>query len=224
MSLPAATIEIKVSLAANPNTGITKGSPVSLTATVTERKPFPSPKLTFGENLRYTFTAQRTWPCGDAAQTIAQNSPNATVNWTPPKAGLYTFRVNVTNFEKLPNPPLKSAPLAEATIGNYRVGPPAGFSHQVSFSMSPASGTATAPANVTVTIGISNPGSHRYPFKVYLGGTCSGEFPASPSCSISNVAANSYLAQAEVNEVDPGTCDWLATIGTHDYNYYVVNR
>jgi len=224
-SLSAATIEINVSLTANPATGITKGSPVALTANVTERRPFPQPRLMVLGNLRYTFTAQRTWPCNDAMQVIVQNSANATVNFTPPKAGLYTFRVSVTNFEKLPVTPIKSPPLAEASVGNYRVGPPAtGFGHNVSFSMSPPSGTATAPAAITVTIGISNPGSHRYPFKAYLGGTCSGEFPTQSSCTINNVAANSYLAQAEVNEIDPGTCDWVASISTHDYNYYVVNH
>ena len=222
---PPPIVEINVSLAANPATGITKGSAVSLTATVTPKKPFPEPKLTILSALRYTFTAQRTWPCSDAAQVIAQNSPNATVSWTPPKAGLYTFRVDVSHVEKvLPVLSTRTAPLAETSIGNYRVAPPAGFGHQVSFSMSPSSATATAPASVTVTIGISNPGSHRYPFKVYLGGTCSGEVPSQSSCTIANVGPGSYLPQAEVNEIDPATCEWVATIGTHGYDYYVVNR
>ncbi|HJT16807.1 MAG TPA: hypothetical protein VJ853_05445 [Thermoanaerobaculia bacterium] len=211
-----------MSLTANPATGITKGSPVALTANVTERRPFPLPRLTVLGNLRYTFTAQRTWPCSDAAQVIAQNASNATVNWTPPKAGLYTFRVSVSNFEKLPNPPIKNAPLAEATIGNYRVGPPAGFSHQITFLVSPPSGTLSGPATLSVGINVANPGSHRFSYKFYLGGTCGADFPN--TCTISNVPAGSYLPTVEVNEIDPGTCDLVGFINTHDYNYYVVNR
>lgn len=220
-SLHAANSDINVSLAANPSSGITKGSAVTLTATVSEKKPFPQPKYLNLKNLRYTFTAQRTWPCSDAVQEIAQNSSNATVSWTPSKAGVYTFRVAVTHFEKLPSP-VRVPPLAESALNNYRVTPPAGFGHNVGFSYSPSSGAATAPASITVTLNVSNPGSHRYPFKVYLGGTCSGELPTQSSCTIANVAANSYLPQAEVSEIDG--CEWTGYIGTHDYTYYVVNR
>lgn len=213
------TPEINVALAVTPPGGIIKGSPLTLKATVSERRPLPEPRLILA-SLRYTFTAQRTWPCSAAAQVIAQNATNASVNWTPPVAGLYTFHVSVNYVTRL-IPLLKTTPLAEANVGNYSVAAAGNFSHTVGFSISPSSGTAHAPATLSVGITLSNPGNHVFSYKFYLGGMCAGTYPN--NCTINPVAAGSYLPQVEVREADMSACAWVATIATHDYNYYVVN-
>ena len=119
----------------------------------------------------------------------------------------------------IPAGPLKTVPLAEANVANYTVAASGNFSHTVGFSISPSSGTAHAPANLSVGITLSNPGNHLFSYKFYVGGMCAGNYPN--NCTINNVAAGSYLPEVEVREVD--ICQWIATIATHDYNYYVVS-
>ncbi len=234
MAAEMAPPAVNVALAVSPANGVTRGSPITLTATVTAKKPFPAGRIETlaSERLRYTFTAQRTWPCADPAQRLTQNVANATLPWTPLKGGIYTFGVEVTYVApKLVEPGLKvGEKLGTASVANYNV-KPSGFGHNSVISYSPSSGSANAPASVTVSVSLTNPPPimHRFIYKYFcLSGNCGGQScthdvqSTSDSCTFNNLPAGQYNFQINEDEVDPQTCDWIGSGFAHDYSYYTV--
>ena len=133
----------------NPANEAVKGTAITLTAGLGRDQ-----SLYDVSRLRYTFTAQRTWPTTESF-TIAQNATAATVTWIPPKAGIYEFVGDVSYLA----PPKGGTPLAggpqpgpvgNAHKQNYKV-KPVGFPDTLTAEFTPPSG-ATAPVNVTLRL------------------------------------------------------------------------
>jgi hypothetical protein len=84
-----ATADVPVFLKTHPAGDVTKGTPITFTADL-GRQIAALDK----SRLRYTFNAQRTWPCAESfvmAKPIGARPAIGMVTWTPPKAGIYTF-------------------------------------------------------------------------------------------------------------------------------------
>jgi hypothetical protein len=109
---------LNVTLAATPAGKVTIGSPVSLTATMTiGGRPALGPLEL--QNIHYTFSAQRSWPCQDAA-TIADDVTTPTVTWTPLKTGFYEISVRAVDKTPAlpPIDPRRREPSATASLSH----------------------------------------------------------------------------------------------------------
>lgn len=228
------------------------GNPIALTATV--RTPgiavaVPGQPMTkYDRNrLRYTFKAQRSWPCA-ATKTLGQNLvPNAgestpvytnhilTYTWTPAAAdaGEYTFSVDVTYVtppSRLGKSPteLRQRPESFGTATSspmMRVKPAPGFSHNIRTTFSPESGTAVAPANVSLTVSVIYPPEGKW-WRFAIAGAGAPQVKDRQSSSTTftlNLNAGSYSIFPTVDKVNSASCVWEQTLTTHaDPYYYVV--
>jgi len=232
---------VNVGLTANPASQIPKGSAVTLTATVTPKKPqsdIQRKNLLPAARLRYSFTAQRSWPCSDPVQDLAKNVENAVLTTTPSKGGIYTFGVDVkwVNARLGVAPPLLkgSDDLGKASVANYSV-TPGSFPYNTPFTYSPASGTATGPVSVTASVSLNPPPDPGLPHRfIYTwscqAGNCGGQTCkhdvawGTDSCTFNNLAKGAYQFTVRIDEIDPSTCDWKAyRFAGHDYVWYYVN-
>ena len=116
-------INLSVSLAVSPAGQVGPGSPVTLTATATTQpKEFPQREL-LQQNIRYTFSAQRTSPSAEKV-AIATNVPTKTVTWTPQNPGVYDISVRATYVARSIPVSIddhRLAPFATASVPNYTV-------------------------------------------------------------------------------------------------------
>ena len=153
-------------LTASPANQAAFGNAVTLSAKVME---LPPNTMATGatqvpiSRVRFKFTAQMTSPCpGMNPITIAANSgPNAT--WNPAKGGNYLITVHATS-PNTPFPiPIKTVPevFGDATLKYVVTGGPAAPANSyvsfISTPVVPASGGATAPADVTITANWTTP-------------------------------------------------------------------
>jgi hypothetical protein len=241
--LMAAVVEVQVrvsvTLAASP-ASVTLGSPVTLTATPTvtsSLKPNPLfPWRAVPEHLRYTFTAERTWPC-PASVAIATNVATKTVTWNPQAAGIYDFSVKAV-YSVPSIPVLKggdtisikpAGATATASLANYKVQPQSGFSNYVKTDFNPPT-PATAPVNLYLTVSINFPPENRwYRYQYWCSGGCQpatgvkDHQPASTAGSpFQMTLANpgTYTWSIGVDKVRQSDCTWEESVVTHSDPYY----
>jgi hypothetical protein len=209
----SAWAEVPVFLIINPADQGIRETPITLTADLGRQFGFNPTRL------RYTFTAQRSWPCADSF-TIAQNSANRTVTWTAPKAGIYTFEVEVTNLPSK-NPAAPSSPaqlVGRGRKANYKV-TPSGFVGKLIPTFAPVSG-ATAPVALKLSVSAMTVGPlfemptyYRLIARVDCQGgcnptTCTGE---GLICNFTLPAAGAYSFSAAADEISPWNCDWVGS-------------
>jgi hypothetical protein len=234
---------VTVTLSASPANSVTVGSPVVLTATV--RTPGVSlspgaPAPIRRDRLRYTFKAQKNWPCPSAA-TLAENvsatsgsaSPTAVTHvstfvWTPAaaQAGEYTLSVDVTYISSLGT---VGGPLVVTRIPergrsprlNYKATPTKGWSLNVKSDFYPAS-PATAPVSGTLNLSFYSPPEFRwYRWKIYCTTGCSPSPPSkdhqglTTSFQFSIPKPGSYIFSADIDRVvqyqGQSDCTWEQT-------------
>jgi hypothetical protein len=251
---------VSVTLSANPANAVQGGTAVILTATVhTPGKGILMPGATRSthynrERLRFTYKAQRSWPCAESSPaTLAENVPatggtatpveatyTSTSSWTPQaaKAGEYTFSVDVVYLtvsivKVLGQPPSKltAEKVGSATL-NYKVTPPSGFSNYVKTDFSPSSPT-TAPVSLYFGVSIINnpPEGRWYRYQYWCSGGCQpgtgkkDSQPASTSFQMAIPNPGQYTFSIGVDKVRQSDCVWEQSIVTHsDPYYYTVNR
>lgn len=222
-----ATADVPVFLKTNPAGDVTKGTPITLTADL-GREIGALDK----SRLRYTFSAQRTWPCADSF--VIPNAPIGAsgrpvlgmVTWTPPKAGIYTFEVAV---DYLPPPRMPNAStqrIGNGRVVNFKVKPTSGFSGMLWPTFAPAS-NAAAPVNLRLTVAavgtivISTTTSHpvvpvRLIARVDCQGGCNPPSCAADGfgaavCSFQLPAAGTYTFSAAADQMSPTDCQWLGS-------------
>ena len=218
--------DVPVFLKTSPAGDVTKGTPITFTADL-GREIGALDK----SRLRYTFTAQRTWPCADSfvipnARIGAPGRPAiGMVTWTPPKAGIYTFEVAVDYLPPPKNPNVSTQRIGTGRVANFKVKPTAGFSGMLWPTFTPAS-NATAPVNLRLsvsavgTIIINTTTSHpMIPMRLIAHVDCQGGCnPSSCSadgfaavCSFQLPAAGTYSFSAAADQVSPTDCEWLGS-------------
>ena len=198
---------VNVTLVAAPANAANVGGSVTLTATVTPRKPMKAFSVA-KERLRYNFKALRTWPCPEDV-TIAQGSSNNVVTWNSPKTGDYKITVDAYYPSKLGASTVGRQEIAgSASINEYAVRPasPSGIvspgqmpppnpiAGDIKLSYSPPSGsTVVFPVSVAVTARIDpapDPALFKFRFKFYCHGPCnpvaSNFLPGLPSSATWN--------------------------------------
>lgn len=231
-----------VQLTATPTNQVAFGNAVTLSAKVMEIPPntmashaTPVPI----SRVRYKFTAQMTSPCpGMNPITIAANSgPVAT--WNAPKGGNYLVTVHATS-SNMPFPIKTGLPevLGDATL-KYVVtgGPEAPANSYVTFISTPvvpASGGATAPADVTLTANWTTPA---YPAIYKLSAGCETAGGTSLPCTWTAVqtysgppvnftlhlpASGQYLLAVSGTMIRLSDCQATGIVYTHT-NQYIVN-
>jgi hypothetical protein len=235
-SLAAAETQVtmKVTLAASPPLWPRFGSPITLTATAS--KPvvsiIPDPR----ERVRYTFTAQRTWPCPETV-TIASNVLTSIVTWNPQKAGMYDISVRAASERERLTPPS-----ATASLPNYEIFPQSGFSERVVTGLLPLSVSSinqfvpkmaqpTPPVQLTMSVSVNNPPAgrwYRYRYSCLRGtiyesiqdlgcqpasGTKDNQ-PASTSFQMTLPNAGQYIWSIVVDKVRQSDCTWEQRVVT----------
>src|ERR1700730_14319039 len=134
--------------------------------------------------LRYTFKAQMTSPCaGMNPITIAANSPQSSASWNAPKGGNYTITVHVTVVNLLTLSKKLPDVIGDATLNYIVTGGPALPPNLpyvgINTTMAPPSGSASAPANVTIYASVSSPG---YPAVYTFTTSCDTLGGGAPPC------------------------------------------
>ena len=251
--------QVTVTLTASPANSVKVGAPVVLTATV--RTPgkgimFPgatAPAHYVRDRLRFTYNAQRSWPCADSAPSpLAENlqatggtlTPVAathvsTFTWTPPaaKAGEYTFSVDViylnlgrgldvTHATKLGKEKVGSATLS------YKVTPTSSINGNLLSSVSPPS-PATAPVSLSLSLSVSPPPEFKwYRYQYWCSGGCQpgtgvkDHQGTSTSFSMNLPNPGQYTFTIGADQIRQSDCLWEGSLVTHmsDPYYYIVNR
>ncbi len=256
-SLSAQPAGVSVSLTATPNaTESVVGSAIALTATVTTPGPavsLPGAPSYDRNRLRYTFKAERTWPCA-ASTTLAENvnavGGTSTVTkathvanyvWTPPaaNAGEYTFSVDVTY-----SVPIRLAPTTEigprpqfmgtATL-NYKVKPAPGWGLNMKTDFSPPS-PAVAPVSLTLNLSLYYPPEFTWYRWTYICQGCSpgtqtkDHQPPYTSFQLQIPNPGSYIFAVGIDKVKQyqgqTTCTWEQSVMLPHTTpaYYYVNR
>jgi hypothetical protein len=222
-------MSISVTLSAAPAGQITLGAPVTLTATPSMNKPIELPPTRLGQpNIRYTFSAQRTWPCADST-VIAQSVATKTVTWNPQKAGVYQISVSARIVSRATVGGLPTrTPQATASLPNYKVLPQAGWSGNVGTTFSPPS-PATAPVslNLQVTVGPPAAEGRWYRYQYWCTGGCQPGTAVKDNQSASTSfqmqipnPAPQYRFDIGVDKVRQSDCTWEQSIVTHSNPYY----
>jgi len=228
-ALMAQQVSVNVTLAASPAGSANVGSPITLTANAVAGKPTPLDiKRPMPEVWRYTFTAQRTWPCADASPTtIASKVSTKSVTWSP-KGGMYNLAVTAEFGSTVPLGGNVKVPSGKgsASLNNYTVRPTSGGINYIGTSFSPDSGTAVAPASVGLTLSITNAPEFRWwRYTVYgLGPAQTKDHQGSSAYfAFNNLGAASYTPSISVDQVNQNDCSWEAAVTTHanPYNYVV---
>ncbi len=163
----------QVELTANPVNEIVVGNTVALIARVRVAGPavqLPGSPSYDRSHFRFTFKAQRTWPCA-ASITIAENVSAtggqgtltqvihaSSYPWSGAKAGEYTISVDVTYIRfgralTKQGTILKPERIGSATM-NYKVKPQSGWSGNVKTTFEPQS-PATMPASGTLPVNLT---------------------------------------------------------------------
>jgi hypothetical protein len=216
-----------VTLAAAPAMQVFPGGPITLTATASIQ-PRPVSKLDPLEHVRYTVTAQRTWPCPDTI-TIASNVSTKTVTWNPQKAGIYDISVRAARGSEskgltlpsatgsLPNYVVRPGSVGESVVTDFN--PP-------SLAWMPQSARPTAPVQLTMGVSMKNPPEgrwYRYSYRCYGCQPESGakdNQPASTSFQMTLPNPGQYAFSILVEKVRQSDCVWEQSNGGQ-YNYTV---
>lgn len=229
----APDVSLTVSLAAAPAGQVNLGNPITLTATPTLGGKLTPDKLAVAreQHIRYTFSAQRTWPCPDTV-SIASKVSTKSVTWTAQKAGIYQISVEASYVEPTLRPALTGkisrGSVATASLPNYKVLPAAGFSPNVLTDFSPPS-PATAPVslNLQVSIGPNPPEGRWYRYQYWCVSGCQ------PGTAVKDNQGNSVSFQMQIPNANPqirfdigvdkvrqSDCTWEQSIVTHANPYY----
>ena len=239
LNMPTYTLQ----LTATPANQAAFGNAVTLSARVMELLPNTMASAATPvpiSRVRFTFKAQMTSPCaGMNPITIATNA-GPTVSWNPPKGGNYTVTAHVIPV----NTPLPVAPklpnIADATLNYVVTGGPAAppnlpYVSIISTPVVPASGGATAPADVTMTLNLPAP---PYPaiYKLSAGCETAGgtslpcawttpQYYPGPSVTFSPLhlaASGQYLLAVSGTMIRQSDCQVTGIVYTHT-NQYIVN-
>ncbi len=236
------TTTYSVQLTATPANQVAFGNAVTLSAKVMEIPPntmashaTPVPM----SRVRFKFTAQMTSPCpGMNPITIAPASgPVAT--WNPPQGGNYTITVHATSSNTpFPIHPKLPDVLGDATLKYVVTGGPATpnlpYVSIISTPVVPASGGATAPADVTMTVNLPTP---PYPAIYNLSAGCETAGGTSLPCAWTTAqnypgpsvtfhlhlaASGQYLLAVSGTMIRLSDCQVTGIVYTHT-NQYIVN-
>jgi hypothetical protein len=203
-------------------------SSITLTARVTVSSGATSARvpgtLVVDNRLRYTFKAQRTWPCADTI-TIAENITQPTVTWN--KAGEYTgFTVHVTTVQTTP-PPVLPAVLGDGTLSSpVTVTPTGGVA--TTWDVFPPAGS-TGPVQASVKISANFPPEFtQYRFKITCAANCQ---PASGTQALGTTSSYPFSTTiapgggqqlyAYVDQVHMPDCQWVGSIQAYKFDYWV---
>lgn len=216
-------------------------SSITLTARVMQRPRLStinaaSPLV--DHRLRYTFKAQRTWPCADTTVSIADNTNQSSQPWSGvgAKAGEYTvFTVHITAVQNLLDVRMPRLPdvIGDATLSTapFTV-KPAGTVATV-WEVSPAAGT-TGPVSAVITSKVNFPPEFtQYRFKI----TC---FPyCQPASGTSALGSQAYYPlqttitppaggpsggtqlNTWVDQVHTPDCVWVGSTQAYKFDYWV---
>jgi hypothetical protein len=178
----------RLQLTATPANQVAFGNPVTLSAKVMEIPPNTAVSGAVAvptSRLRFTFKAQMTSPCAGMNPVTIATTSGPVATWNAAKGGNYTVTVHVTSF----NTPFPVGPnlpdvIGDATLSYVVTGGPATppnlpYVTIISTPVVPASGTATAPANVTMTANWNTPS---YPAIYKLSVGCQTAGGTAPSC------------------------------------------
>jgi hypothetical protein len=234
-------VNLSVTLAASPGT-VTLGSPVTLTATPSLLSPKLNPQILWRavpEHIRYTFTAQRTWPCATSV-VIATNVATKTVTWNPSAAGVYDISVKAV-YSIPATPVVKGADTirvnptgatATASQPNYNVKPQAGWSGYVKADFNPPS-PAIAPVNLYLSVSVNFSPEYTWYRYTYSCAGCSPGTQTKDHVTAATFQMNianpgSYIFGMAVDKVVqyPGQdCRWEQSVQLPhlDPAYYYVN-
>jgi hypothetical protein len=241
VNLAAQIWHVGVHLKTNPVDEAVKGAPITLTAGLGKDAASYD-----ASRLRYTFTAQRSWPTTESF-TIAQNATAATVTWTPPKAGIYEFVGNVTYLPP-PKGPTPSAvgpppgPVGNAHKQNYKV-KPVGFKGTLTPTFTPPTG-ATAPVNVKLTLKatyivyVNTPPFGQLPQSQILlvrliahvvcrelgrAPVCDADGQSAAVCSYTLPSPGRYMFFADVDEIEAISNEWVGSGKAMPLGSYVAH-
>ena len=236
------TTTYSLQFTASPANQVAFGNAVTLSAKVMELPPntmashaTPVPI----SRARFTFKAQMTSPCaGMNPITIATNA-GPTVSWNPPKGGNYTITAHVIPVNTpLPISPRLPDTIADATLNYVVTGGPATpnlpYVSIISTPVVPASGGATAPADVTMTVNLPTP---PYPAIYSLSAGCETAGGTSLPCTWTTAqnypgpsvtfhlhlaASGQYLLAVSGTMIRLSDCQVTGIVYTHT-NQYIVN-
>lgn len=226
---------VTVTLAASPANQTNFGTSVILTATVTPKrvrdlstsKKSPRGGGFAASSVRYTFEAQKTWPCQEQPITITSNASAPVYAWSAPKAGYYTFTVKATHLT-IATVSGQSEPLGSALVANYKVKPTTNISGNMKFSYSPPSGAAPIAVNVSNSIfPAPDPALQlKWRWKFSCSGGCNpGQSPVTDTTTsyaswmTTMTSPGQKTLQVFVDKARSSDCTWLESGWTHDYGF-----
>ena len=219
--------------------------PFSLTARVMQSSAFTMARAAtplVDPRLRYTFSAQRTWPCADTNVTIAANSSQSVMTWNTQgvKAGEYTvFTVHVTAIQPTGriglNLPALPEVIGDATLStlpsNVTVRPTGSVA--TVWEVSPAAGT-TGPVTAYVTSKVNfPPESTKFRFKITCFPYCQ---PASGTRELDTQASYPLITtiappsggqsggtqlNSWVDQVHFPDCVWVGSTQAYKFDYWI---
>ncbi len=235
----------QVSLTANPANETAIGTTVALSASVRVGGPatqLPGAPTYHRDGFRFTFKAQRTWPCAETV-TIAENvratggqstlayvTHASSYPWSGAKAGEYTISVDVTYIAIArgaitpQGTILKPQRIGSATM-SYKVKPQPGWGGNIKTTFdppSPATMPTSGPLPVNLTISMYFPQEFRW-YRYYnrncIGcpaGTATQNHVLSATFAMKIPAAGSYIFPIDIDKVVqyPGQsdCTWEQSI------------
>jgi hypothetical protein len=229
--LPAALIAqqvpVSVSLTASPAGSANVGTTITLTATAsTSTKPLAAGLGKEIQNaFRYTFTAQRTWPCAEST-TVATKVATKTVTWKP-RAGVYNIAVTAQIGMMPLGTGARPHPSGEgsASLNNFTVRPTSTGINYIGTTFSPDSGNAVAPATVGLTVSIANPPEFKWwRYSIFgIGSPQTKDQQGSSAQFTLNIpTAGTYSLSPSVDQINQADCNWEASVTTHSNPYYYV--